>query len=374
MLDDLKIAIVCDWLTVFAGAERVVYELHKLFPKAPIFTSLYDEKTCKMFANADIRESALKFLPFSRKLHRLYFPLMPKIFEKMDFSEFDIVISSSHSAAKGIITKPSTLHVCYCHSPMRYVWDQSHTYQKTYQSFLPLKFLYAPILHSIRQWDRLAAERVDVFLANSNYVARRIKKYYRRESKVVYPPVNLDFSSLPGKRGNYYLAVGRLIPYKKFDLIIEAFNKLKLPLKIVGEGSMRSKLKTISKKNIEFLGKVSDSELGKIYAGAKALIFPQIEDFGIVPLEAMSCGTPVIAFAKGGVLETVTENVSGLFFKEQTEKSLIEAVKKFEKMRWKHSDVEKSTKKFSPAHFRSNILHFIDKAWKEHKEMLISGQ
>ncbi len=236
MLNSLRIAIVCDWLTVYAGAERVVYEMHQLFPEAPIFTSLYKLEACPLFNKADVRESALRFFPFSREFHPLYFPFMPKAFERIDLSSYDLVLSSSHSAGKGVITKPETLHVSYCHSPMRYVWDRSHVYQKQYRPFLPFRIFYKPLLHRIRMWDRVAAERVDLFLANSKYIQSRIQKYYGRESTVIYPPVDLHHFTQTSERGENYLAVGRLIPYKQFDLLIEACNKLKRPLQIVGDG------------------------------------------------------------------------------------------------------------------------------------------
>lgn len=370
MLDSLKIAIVADWLTVFAGAERVVYELHKLFPKAPIYTSLYDKDKCSVFSKAGIIESNLKYLPFARKFHRLFFPFMPMAFEKMDFSNFDIVISSSHSASKGIITKPETLHISYCHSPMRYVWDQSHSYQKNYRAFLAFRIFYKPLLHKMRIWDRIASARVDKYIANSSYVSDRIKKYYKRESTLIYPPVDLSFFRTHDKKSDYYLAVGRLISYKKFDLIIKTFNELMLPLKVVGDGPELKALKKMAKKNIEFLHNVSDEELRKIYQNAKALIYPQVEDFGITPLEAMASGTPVIAFAKGGSLETVKENVSGTFFNEQTEEALVKAVKKFNKKDWNSKNISQSVERFSTVRFKMEMLHFLEKAWKEHKEML----
>ncbi len=371
MLDDLKIAIVCDWLTVFAGAERVVFELSKIFPKAPIFTSLYNKSACPVFKNSDVRESALKYFPFARSFHRLYLPFMPSAFEKIDLSEYDLVISSSHSAAKGVITLPRTLHVTYCHSPMRYVWDQSHSYQKNFSTFSPFRFLYSPILHGIRQWDRVAAERPDLYISNSKYISRRIKKYYGRESTVIYPPVDLNIFSMSTVHSDYYLAVGRLIPYKRFDLLVAAFNRLKLPLKIVGEGPEFRKLKRAAKSNIEFLGRVEDAELRNIYATAKALIFPQTEDLGIVPLEAMASGTPVIAYAEGGALETVVEGVSGIFFEEQTVESLTEAIARFEKLDWDPHLIASGVDNFSPAKFRTQISHFLERAWKEHKEMLV---
>ncbi|MFA4814545.1 MAG: glycosyltransferase [Candidatus Gracilibacteria bacterium] len=371
MLDKLKIAIVCDWLTVFAGAERVVYEIHQLFPNAVIYTSLYDKKALPAFKKATVRESALRYVPFARKLHRLFLPWMPLIFERMDFSEYDLVISSSHSAAKGIITKPETLHVCYCHSPMRYVWDHSHQYQDQFRSFFLLRPFYKPLLHKIRMWDRVAAERVDTFITNSNYIAERIKKYYKKESTVIYPPVDLHTFSVGKNHGGTYLAVGRLIPYKRFDLIVKAAVKMGFPLQIVGEGPELKRLKRMARgANVTFLGKISDDDLRGAYQHAKALIFPQQEDFGIVPLEAMACGTPVIAYGRGGALETVKNGISGLFFGEQTVECLVKAIQKFEKKKWNSERVADSVSQFSSARFRSELRYFLEKAWKEHEAML----
>jgi glycosyltransferase involved in cell wall biosynthesis len=261
-----------------------------------------------------------------------------------------------------VITMPETIHVAYCHSPMRYVWDQSHSYQKGFRLFAFLNFLTRPILHRIRLWDRIAAERVDRFIANSHYISRRIKKYYGRESDVIHPPVDLSRFSLGVGDRDYYLAVGRLIPYKRFDLVVDAFNKLGKKVKIVGTGPEMKKLKRRAKKNIEFVGKVSDEELQKIYQGAKALIFPQLEDFGIVPLEAMACGAPVIAYSAGGALETVKDGVSGLFFEKQNVESLVKAVKKFEGRDWDAAVVAKSVEDFGSARFKSELRHFLEKA------------
>lgn len=371
MLDKLKIAIVCDWLTVFAGAERVVYEMHQLFPNAVIYTSLYNKKALPAFKNAEVRESALRYLPFARKFHRLFLPWMPLAFERMDLSEFDLVISSSHSAAKGIITRPETLHVCYCHSPMRYVWDQSHQYQDQFKSFSLLRPFYRPILHKIRLWDRVAADRVDSFVTNSAYIQDRVKKYYKRESTVIHPPVDLHTFSVGKQHGDAYLAVGRLIPYKRFDLIVKAAVKMGFSLKVVGDGPELKKLKRLAKgADIEFLGKISDEDLRSAYQHAKALIFPQQEDFGIVPLEAMACGTPVIAYGKGGALETVMDGVSGLFFEEQSVESLVKAVQKFEKKKWDAEKVADSVSQFGAARFRSELRHFLEKTWKDHEALL----
>lgn len=369
-IQDLKVALVCDWLTVPAGAERVILEFHELFPKAPIYTTLYKKERFPQFRDADVHESYLRFIPGARSAHQLFFPLMPRAFERMDFSEYDIVISSSHSAAKGIITKPGTLHISYCHSPMRYVWDQSHEYQERYKPFRFLKFLYQPVLHRIRMWDRLAAERVDVFIANSHFVKERIKKYYKRDSHVLWPPVDLQRFTPSSKKTENYLAVGRLTPYKRFDLVVEVANKKKLPLKIVGEGPELAALKRKAGPTVEFLGRVSEDELPELYQKSKALLFPQVEDFGIVPLEAMASGTPVIAYKAGGALDTIEEGVSGLFFDDQNADSLVAAVERFEKKKWDAEKVAKSVQIFSRAHFKTKFLHFLEKSWKEHKEML----
>ena len=369
-MDKLKIAIVCDWLTVFAGAERVVYEMHQLFPDAPIFTTVYNEKGCPSFAKAEVRESFLKWVPGARSFHRVLLPLMPLAFESMNLDEFDIVLSSSHSAAKGIITRPETLHVSYCHSPMRYVWDQSHEYLGQFSSFSPFRFLYKPLLHRIRLWDRLAAERVDRFLVNSAYVRERVKKYYGRDSRVIAPPVNLSYFTPGDEERSGYIAVGRLIPYKRFELVVEAFNALKKPLTVVGEGPFEKKLRKMAGPNVTFAGRVSDEELRGYYRSAKALIFPQMEDFGIVPLEAMASGCPVIAYGKGGALETVQEGVSGLFFGEQTPEALVAAVHRFEKTKWSEELVAASVEKFSSARFKAELRHFLENAWKDHQSML----
>jgi len=370
VLDQKKIAIVCDWLTVYAGAERVIYEMHQLFPNAPIYTSLYRKEACPLFDDADVRESKLSLIPGARRAHRLFFPFMPKVFERMDLSEYDIVISSNHSASKGIITKPGTLHISYCHSPVRYLWDHSHGYRKGFKKFRFLKWIYRPLIHKIRLWDRIAAERVDHYIANSHYVAERINKYYGRGAEVIHPPVDLMRFSVHKKKEDYYLAVGRLIPYKRFDLIVEACTEMNKTLKIVGTGPETQKLKKIAGSNVEFLGKVSDDELEKLYQKAKALIFPQLEDFGIVPLEAMACGTPVIAYGNGGALETVKNGIGGIHFDKQSVAALKEAIQRFEARKWAPMEVHDSVKHFDSSRFKSELRHSIESAWKAHQKML----
>ena len=368
MLRNAKIAIVCDWLTTAGGAEKVILSLHKLFPNAPIYTSIYNPQKVKGFEDATIHTSYLQNFPFAKKKHQLYLSFMPRVFENFNLNDYDIVISSSHSCAKGIITKPQTLHISYCHSPMRYAWENSINYIKNYD-MNPIAKKMAPwIMHKIRLWDRLSADRVDYYVTNSHHVQRRIQKYYRRPSTVIYPFINKEDYSAETDREDFYLAVGRLTPYKKFDLLVETFNQTGLPLKIVGTGVSEKKLQSIAKENIEFLGFVPDEKLHQLYQKAKALIFPQLEDFGIIPLEAMASGCPVIAYGKGGATETVVDGKTGLFFKEQTVDSLKKALKKRSTIQFNHQEIEAHAKNFNEERFHKEILQLTEKKWKDWKK------
>ena len=362
-LSSLNIAIVCDWLTNMGGAEKVILALHRLFPHAPIYTSLYNPGKVKGFENATIHTSYLQNLPFAKNHHQLYLGFMPQVFEGFNLNDYDLVISSSHSCAKGIITKPQTLHISYCHSPMRYAWENSINYIREYEINGVIKKLAPVFIHKIRLWDRLSADRVDYFIANSHHIQRRIHKYYRRPSTVVHPHVELEKFQLGAERQKFFLAVGRLTPYKRFDLLIDTFNELGLPLKIVGTGVSAKKLKARAKENIEFLGYVSDAELSRLYGEAKALIFPQSEDFGITPLEAMASGCPVIAYGSGGALETVVDSKTGILFPEQTTVSLSHAVEKFEQHRFNHRAIREHAESFNEDRFRREMLDFIEKKW-----------
>lgn len=358
-----KVALVADWLTSVGGAESVVGVFHEMFPDAPIFTSVYDNTKHDWLNEADVRTSFLQKVPFAKKHHQWFIKLMPYAFEQMDLNEFDLVISSSHSCAKGVITRPDTLHVSYCHTPMRYVWESHHDYIQRYlnsddSSFLT--FLAKYQLHRLRTWDRIAADRVDVYLANSNCVANRIRKYYRRDAHVVHPPVNLGKFSNLNLSGKYFLAIGRLISYKRFDLLIEAFNKSGLPLKIVGEGREYANLKKMSLSNIEFAGFVKDSQLNHVYSMAKAVLFPQYEDFGIVPLEAMACGKPVIAYNKGGVAETVLDGKTGIMFNDQTVSSLSDAIDKFNQTDFDSNFIAEYAQNFSTEKFKQKIYSILN--------------
>ncbi|MEK7529075.1 MAG: glycosyltransferase [Patescibacteria group bacterium] len=358
-----RVALVADWLTNRGGAERVILALRDIFPHAPVYTSVYNPDRLPGFENCTVVTSFIQKLPFAKTKHFIYLPLMPYAFEQFDFSNFDIVISSAHSAAKGIITKPRTLHISYCHSPMRYCWDNSHEYVEQYGIPSLLRRPAERLLSRLRVWDRVAADRVDFFIANSKYIKKRIQKYYRRDSTVIYPPVDTSFFGGKPQTSEYYLAVGRLTPYKKFDLIIEVFNELKWPLVIVGDGKDMNSLKKKAGPTIRFLGNISDEELRDVYMKAKALVFPQVEDFGIAPVEAMSAGKPVIAYAEGGALETINPGLSGLFFEEQKPESLKKALLEFEAMRWTPSDVRKHAGQFDKKLFQEQILQFVEEKW-----------
>ncbi len=358
-LKKLKIAIVCDWLTTSGGAEKVILRLHQLFPEAPIYTSVYNPDKVKGLEKAKIITSYLQSLPLARKKHQYFLSLLPKIFESFDFSEYDLVISSSHSCAKGIITNPGTLHICYCHSPMRYAWEDNQQYVSSYNMSSLIKLFVPFFIHKIRQWDKLTADRVDHFIANSNYVKNRIHKYYRRNSDVIYPFIHANNFQPGTQREDFFLAVGRITSYKKFDLLVEAFNKTNYKLKIAGTGNSMPALSKIANSNIEFLGFVSDKELKELYQKAKALIFPQCEDFGIIPLEAMASGCPVIAFKKGGALETIKDQTTGVFFEEQTTSSLIDALQKFNNLTFNSNEIVKHARKFDVSEFDDKLTTLI---------------
>ena len=368
-LRGLRIAIVADWLTDRGGAERVVLELAKIFPQADIFTSVYKAENFPELANRKVVTSYLQSWPLRFK-HQLFAWARPQAMESLNLDDYDVVISSSSAEAKGILTKPSTLHICYCHTPTRYYWSHYHEYlaDKQFGAFDWLVKLFVPaMIHRLRIWDREAANRPDVMLANSNYVRGRISKYYAREATVVYPSVDTKrFTDVPTETGDFYLILGRLTPYKKTDIAIEAFNGLNKPLKIIGDGSEVSRLKGLSKSDkIEFLGRIDDAKVTEYLARCKALIFPQEEDFGIVPLEAMACGKPVIAYAKGGGTETVVDGKTGILFAEQTPESLAVAIQRFETMSFEASACRARAGEFSTERFRQRILEVTQQSWEQ---------
>lgn len=361
-----KIALVFDWMTNPGGAEKVNLLLHKMFPQATIFTSIFNEKQVKGFEKAAITTSFIQNLPFAKNHHQLYLGMMPYAYENFDLSNFDIVISSSHACAKGIITKPETLHICYCHTPMRYAWDNWHSYIDQYKMNPILKFFGKRRIHSLRMWDRLSAERVDYFVANSLTTKERIEKYYNKQSTVIHPMVKTSDFKISEKTGGYYLAVGRLTPYKKFDLIVDTFNQIGLPLKIVGTGISENELKASAHANIEFIGNADDKTLKTLYSECEALIFPQVEDFGITAIEAMASGRPVIAYKKGGALDTIEEGKTGIFFEKQDELHLKAAIEEYQKNKKKFipQDIRKHAEKFDEKEFENKFLSYLKDKWE----------
>jgi glycosyltransferase involved in cell wall biosynthesis len=357
----MKVAIVHEFLTKIGGAEKVLLAISEIFPDAPIYTLVYDEEgTRGLFKNKKIVPSSLQKYPRAIRMRpKLLLSKYSRAVEEFTFSEYDVVISSSNSFAHGIITKPSTFHFCYCHSPMRYVWDWYHEYLTENHLDSGLKSLFVRrILHQIRIWDKAASYRVDSWIANSSNVQKRIKKYYGFDSKIICPPVDISqITTTKDIPDDYYAIVSRLEPYKKIELAIEAFNENEKQLVVIGTGSNEGHLKSIAKKNIEFLGWQSDQSIYEYLRNAKALIFPGEDDFGITPVEAMACGRPVIAYKKGGTLETIIENKTGLFFEEQNAKSLNEAIDKLEKnyLRFTPSECRNQAEKFSLDNFKKEF-------------------
>jgi glycosyltransferase involved in cell wall biosynthesis len=352
----MKIAFVHDYLNQYGGAERVLQVLCSMFPDAPIHTTVYDpERTGHVFDDRVIRTSFLQRIPGASRYHHLFPWLMPLAVEQFDFSEYDVVFSISSSFAKGIITKPGTRHICYCLTPIRYLWDDSHKYLNESEYPALVKKLIPFFLSYLRVWDKEASIRPDEMIAISRFVAGRVKKYYSRASEIIYPPVNMEKFQISDTVEDYFLMVGRLVPYKKFDMVIRVFNKLNWPLKIAGTGPQLDALKRLAKPNVEFMGAVDDQELAGLYSHAKALIFPQEEDFGIVPLEAMASGRPVIAYAGGGALETIVDGMSGMFFSQQTEASLTDALRRFQSVRFDPKACRMQAEKFSVRRFQEGI-------------------
>lgn len=364
-----KIALVHDWLPFMGGAERVLTNFLELYPKAPIYTTICNKSRLDSpLKEANIITSSLQKEGKEIENHRKLFPFMPTAIESFDLNEYDIVLSSSSSVAKGVITKPDTMHICYCHSPMRYGWEFSHEYagKMAGKGSLKSKILNY-FLTGIRLWDNASSDRVDYFIANSENVAKRIWKHYRRESVVIHPPVRCNLFNISEVDEEYFLIVSRLQEYKRIDLAIEAFNELGLPLIIIGDGPERKKLEGMANENIKFLGRESDQVIKEHYSKCRAFIFPGEEDFGITPLEAMASGRPVIAYAKGGALETVVENKTGVFFSEQKMESLLDAIKKFDTMNFDKIKIREHAKKFDEEIFKEKIKIFINKSYYEFK-------
>ncbi|OVE75167.1 hypothetical protein BVX97_05630 [bacterium E08(2017)] len=357
---DLKVVLSHDWLTGMRGGERVLEILCNGFPSADVYTLIHNREAISEDINSHpVTTSWLQSLPGVSKYYRNLLPLFPRAIESMKTPEADLIISTNHCVAKGLIAQPGTKHLCYCFTPMRYAW----TFFDEYFGSSPVKSALArPILPAMRKWDKQSASRVDQFVAISEHIEDRISRFYERDSKIVYPPVNTDYWT-PGQQeqGDFDLVLSAMVPYKRVDLAIEAYNKLGRKLKVVGIGGELSKLKAMAKDNIEFLEWQSDEDILNLYRSCNMLIFPGEEDFGIVPLEVQACGKPVVAYAKGGALETVVDGVSGIHFEDQSTESLIEAVKKCTSSDWDPAAIRMNAETFSNQNFIDNLAAVIDK-------------
>ncbi|OGG39187.1 hypothetical protein A2127_02680 [Candidatus Jorgensenbacteria bacterium GWC1_48_12] len=358
----MKVAILHDYLNQFGGAERVLIALLEVFPNADLYTLLYDEKKTFGFFRKNIKGTSFLDIPFVRARHRAFIPLMPLAVKSVRSSEnYDLVISSTAGYAKGMPIRGS-YHISYCHSPLRYAWEIDYLKNLEISPWPLHKSVLHPIAKWLRRWDKRASRSVNLFIANSGYIAEKIRSYYGRDSMVVYPPVdgNVFYPEPKAARKDYYLMVGRLLYYKGFDLGIKAFNKLKKPLKIVGSGPEINKLREIANPDyIEFIPFLGDDELRRVYSDAKALIFPQIEDFGLVAAEALSCGTPVIAYNQGGGREIVQHKETGFLFNEQSVPAIQEAVRDFEAVSFDRVRIARAAKRFSKESFRNEIRKIV---------------
>lgn len=368
----MKIALVHDYLVQYGGAERVLEAFAEIFPYAPIYTIVYDKEAMHgVFEGKRIYTSYLQKFPFARKKHRLFPMLMPIAIEQFDFSAYDVVLSDSSSYAKGIITGPDTLHICYMHTPMRYAWDDCQKYAQDFNMLKLFKKIVPFAMNYVRLWDKVSADRVDLFLANSNFIAKRIRKYYRKEATVIHPPVSVDRFYTAKKNKGYYLMVGRLIAYKKHDIAIEAFNKLGFPLKIIGRGPEMKRLQKMAGPNIEFLGRVSDEKLPEYYAECKAFIFPQEEDFGIVAIEALASGRPLVAFRGGDIPEHLEDGKMGVFFDKQTSEDIVEAVGRMKNMDFDPEYIRSKVIGFNKEVFKEKITKYVEESMAKHRNNLL---
>jgi glycosyltransferase involved in cell wall biosynthesis len=350
----MKTALVHDWLVTRGGAENVLEEIYNLYP-SPIFTLLHNN----LMPDKTVHTSFLQKVPFASSFHRYLLPLFPTAIEQFDLSEFDLILSSSHAVAKGVKRREGQLHICYCHTPMRYAWDLEKQYVEGLGS---LKRVAAKaVLKRLRNWDLKSSDRVDEFIANSCYVKSRIERVYGREAQVIYPPVATDRFFLSKQKEDFYVTLCRLVSYKRVDVMVEAFRRMPhRKLIVIGDGPEREKLEKMAPPNVEFKRGLSDEQVARHLSVAKGFIFAAEEDFGIAPVEAQASGTAVIAYGKGGVLESVVEGKTGLFFKEQTAQSLEEAVERFERCQFDGERVQEQARKFGVERFRREFKHFID--------------
>ena len=375
-LENTRIAIVHEWFVNYAGSERVVEQILNLFPHADLFAvvDFLDDSKRGFIQNKKVTTTFTQNLPFAKTKFRQYLPLMPLAIEQLDLSAYDLIISSSHAVAKGVLTSPNQLHISYVHSPIRYAWDLQHQYLKESNLEKGFKSWIARwILHQIRLWDYRTANGVDLFIANSQFIARRIHKVYRRDAQVIYPPVDLQNYSLQEQKQNFYLTASRLVPYKRIDLIVEAFAGLgDRQLIVIGDGEQMAKIRAKAGRNVKFLGHREPEELREYMQNAKAFVFAAEEDFGITPVEAQACGTPVIAYGRGGVKESVigldSDRPTGVFFGSQTVESIRGAIIEFENLGDRISPIvcRDNAMRFSTERFQREFLFFVQQAWRNY--------
>ncbi len=366
--NEMNTALIHEWLVTEAGAESVLQSIYSLFP-GDMHVLFHDPDALRgsRWEQVPVSASMLQRIPLARKRHRAFLPLYPMAIEQFDLRGYNTIISSSYAVAKGVLTSSDQLHICYCHSPMRYVWDLTFEYLDA----AGLKggfrsFLVRSIFHYVRLWDAMSSLRVNHFIANSHYIAHRIEKCYNRPSTVIYPPVDVDRFHISPHKDNYFITISRLVPYKRIDLAVEAFNRLGLRLLIIGEGPAKKQLKRMARANIEFLGYVSPDQMADYVARSRGFVFCAEEDFGIVNVEAQAAGVPVIAYGRGGALETVIKNETGLFFYKQTVESLIDAMQHF--LALEHSfdpgKIRANAERFPRSRFETEFKQFVEEAWK----------
>ncbi len=359
----MNVALIHDYLTEFGGGERVLQALTEIFPEAPIYTLVYKKEFVKkFFPDKRIIASPLQKIPLAQKYHRAFLFLMPYAIEQFDLSRYDLVISNTASFSKGVITMPKTFHLCYCFTPTRYLWDDSQKYLKDFSLNSLFKILTPLFLNYLRIWDFEAAKRPDKFVAISQFIKKRIQKFYKQDAEVIYPPTEVKkFQNVTIRNEGYFLIVGRLIAYKHFEIAIEAFKNYNAKLKIIGKGPEEQQLKKLAgnHRNIEFLGWVDDKELIKQLSNCTAFIFPQEEDFGIAPIEAMACGKPVIAYRAGGALESILDKETGIFFEDQNPESLLQALQNFNASNFNPEKIKQHAQKFDKEIFKQNFCNLI---------------
>lgn len=355
----MKVALVHEWLTNWAGSEQVLAALAEVFPDAPVFTMVADADLVRKHLPARrVHTSFIQRFPKATRLYQWYLPFMPLAVEQFDLREYDVVISSSHACAKGVLTRSDAVHICYCHTPIRYAWDMYHDYLNTTGRLQ--RWWARPLMHYLRLWDALAAQRVDRFVANSRAVAERIGKHYRQPADVVHPPVDTEYYTPGDSVEDFYLVAGRLVPYKRVDLAVEAFTRLGKPLVVIGDGPERRRLEALAGSSVRFLGYQPRDVLRDHFRRCRALIFPGEEDFGIVPVEVQACGRPVVAYGRGGALDSVQDGVTGILFPQQTAESLMRAIERAERTEWDSRQIVAWAARFSTRRFQERMRGLVE--------------